>query len=215
MPKFHPLIGIFLMVLLASCGAQNSREATQPVTVGVGVGTMGLVVEPSVKTSHKTAIRMPIGFGSANTSQTVDGIDYDVNASVGGVGLMADYYPSAGSLRVSGGLFKSNLNAEGRATGNLEVGANSYVGVDVTTSAKPKNALAPTVSIGFDGHVGAGWGISTDVGVMYVGGFSATATDATGTVSQADLDAEMTSVNDELGDISVLPFVKFGATYRW
>jgi len=209
------LVSVLLLLVLSACGAQHSREATQPVTIGVGAGTMGLVVEPALKTSHRTAVRVPIGFGSANTSTTVDGIDYDVSGSVGGVGLLADYYPSAGSFRVSGGLFKSNLKADGRATGNVEVGANTYVGVDVTTTAQPKNALAPVLALGFDGHVGSGWGISGDLGVMYVGGFEASASDATGIVSQADLDAEMTAVNDELSDVSILPFIKLGATYRW
>ena len=215
MPRLHHAISILLLTILTACGAQHSRDATQPVTIGVGAGTMGLVVEPAIKTGHRTALRIPIGFGSANTSTSVDGIDYDVSASVGGVGVLADYYPSAGSFRVSGGLFKTNLEATGRATGTVEVGANTYAGVDVTTTGKPKNAVAPVISVGFDGHLGSGWGISSDLGVMYVGGFSATASDATGLVSQADLDAEMTAVNDELGDISVLPFVKFGATYRW
>jgi len=215
MSGFHAAISVLMLTVLTACGAQNSRNATQPVTIGVGVGTMGLVVEPSVKTGEQTALRMPIGIGNANTSTTVDGIDYDVSASVGGVGLMADYYPSEGPFRVSGGVFRTNLEATGRATGNVEVGANSYVGVDVTTVGKPKRSFAPAVSVGFDSHVGSGWGFSSDVGVMYVGGFSATATDASGTVSQADLDAEVNAINDEIDDISVLPFLKFGATYRW
>lgn len=215
MPRFFPAFYFVMLTLLTACGAQNSREATQPVTVGFGAGTMGLVVEPSIKTGERTAVRIPIGVGRGKTTTTVDGIDYDVSARFGGVGVMADYYPEAGALRVSGGLFKTNLRADGRATGDLEVGANTYVGVDVTTTGKPKNALAPVVSIGFDGHLGSGWGISSDVGIMYVGGFSVSAVDASGSVSQSDLDAEMTSVNDELGDVSILPFVKFGATYRW
>lgn len=215
MPAIRYVFGIISLGILAACGGQNTRDATQPVTIGAGVGSMGLMVQPSFQTSHKTSVRVPIGFGNADFSTTVDGIDYDVSGSIGGVGVVGDYYPSAGSFRVSGGLIKTNLEANGRATGNIAVGANTYVGVDLRTKVEPNNSVAPMVSVGFDGHIGKGWGVNSDIGAMYIGGLTATATDANGTVSQTDLDAEVSEINDELSEMSVVPFINLGATYRW
>ncbi len=210
----HVSLGLLCSALLA-CEGQNSSQFTQPYSVGVGVGTMGLVVEPAVQTGRRTAVRLPVAFGSANSSTEVDGIDYDISGSVGGVGVLADYYPSGGSFRVTGGLFKTNLEATGRAVGSVEVGANTYAGVDLSMRSTPDNTVAPVVALGFNGHFGAGWSVSSDVGVMYIGGMSASVSDATGTVSASDLAAEMAAVNEELSDISVIPFIKLGATYRW
>ncbi len=200
---------------LSACSGQSARDADQPVTIGAGISTMGIVVEPSVQTGPKTAVRIPLAFGNANFSQTVDGIDYDVTGRVGGIGVLADYYPAAGALRLSGGLFRSSLNADGRATGTVEVGGTTYGGVDIRTNGRPSQRIAPMVSVGYDGHLASGWGISTDIGVMYTGGFEVSIDDVTGTASQADLDAEVNAVNDELSDYKVLPFIKLGATYRW
>lgn len=207
--------GLFLIFAIAACSGQTTRSADQPVTLGAGVGTMGIYIEPTLKTGPKSSFRMPIGFGSREFSTEVDGIDYDVSGSIGGAGIFADYYPAAGSFRVSGGVFKTNLQVKGRATGAVEVGSNSYTGVDLTTEAAPSNGIAPVVSFGFDGHFGSGWGLSTDIGVMYVNGWSTSGSDAAGIVAQSDIDAEIDAVDQSLNDVNVLPFVKFGATYRW
>ena len=212
---FRLLLGSLSLILLAACAGQNAREDAQAFTVGAGVGTMGIYVEPTLKTGPKSSLRMPIGFGKRKFSTSFEGIDYDVSGSVGGVGVLADYYPAGGALRVSGGLFKTDLNVSGRTTGSVEVGENTYVGVDLSTRGGPSNSVAPVLSVGYDGHVGAGWGVSTDVGVMYVGGWTTSITDATGTIAQSDIDAELQAVDEQLSDINILPFVKFGATYRW
>jgi len=211
----RPILGVSLISLLTACSGEKFASMSQPYKVGVGVSSLGLVVEPSRRIGSQTAVRLPIAFGSAQTTADIDGINYDVDGSVGGVGLMGDYYPGAGAFRVSGGLFKQNLELNGRATGNVQVGSNAYVGVDLRTTGKPDNAIAPMVSIGFDGEVGQGWSVSTDVGAMYVGGFSVVAVDEAGTVSTTDLDAEVAAINSELNDVSIVPFISIGASYRW
>lgn len=203
------------LLCLATLGCSNGAEFTQPIGIGVGLSSVGAVIEPTYRISSKTGVRMPLAFGSANTDQTIDGINYDVSGRIGGVGLLADYFPAGSALRFSGGLFKSNMSVDGRATGNVDVGANTYVGVDLTSNVEASNSIAPMVSVGYDGQVGNGWGVSADVGAIFVGGFEGTVTDATGTVSAADLNAEMDAINDELGDISAVPYLKLGATYRW
>jgi len=179
MSVFRLVFGLLLILGLAACNGQTTRSSSQPIRVGAGVGTMGLYVEPTLKTGRKSSVRVPIGFGSQKFSTSVDGIDYDVSGSIGGAGIMADYYPAAGSLRVSGGLFKTNLHVEGRASGSVEVGGNTYAGVDLTTRAAPSNGIAPVISFGYDGHFGSGWGLSTDIGVMYVNGWDTSIDDAT------------------------------------
>lgn len=212
---YHRLPIVCALMGLAACNGQSMRQSDQPVTVGAGISTMGLYVEPSIQTGPKTSVRIPMAFGNGDFAQTIDGIDYDVSGRVGGIGILADYYPAAGSLRLSGGLFRSSLKADGRATGTVDVGGTTYTGVDIRSSAGPSQKIAPMVSVGYEGQLASGWGLSTDLGVMYTGGFEVAIDDVTGTASQADLDAEVSAVNDELSDYTVLPFFKVGATYRW
>ena len=112
------------------------------------------------------------------TNLTVEGIDYDVSASTGGVGVLGDYYPTGGGLRVSGGLFKSNIGSSGRATGTVDVGSGTYAGVDLRTEVETERSIAPMVAVGYDGQIGAGWGLSADLGAIYTGGFKTSITDS-------------------------------------
>lgn len=203
------------VVAILGCTDTTDQDYSQPIGVGASVSTLGIVVEPTYRIDPKFGIRMPIGFGNANTSTTIDDITYDVDGSTGGIGLLGDYYPTGRAFRISGGVLKSNMELNGRATGNLNVGSGVYVGVDMTTTIKPENEILPMVSLGYDAHLGSGWGLSTDVGAVFAGGYSVTAADATNTVSAADIAAETANVKAELDEYTVIPYIKFGATYRW
>ena len=215
MPVRKAMTAAAVLSILSACEGGVAYNPDQPLSVGAGISTMGLVIEPNVRIAPTTGVRLPVAFGSISTSTTIDGVDYDVEGPLGGVGVVADYYPGAGGFRVSGGLFKSNFEIDGNASGSVEVGSNTYVGVDLDANIKPKQSVAPYVGVGYEGDVGAGWSLSTDLGVKYIGGLEATASEANGVVSAADLDAEVSSINDELSSVTILPYLKFGATYRW
>ncbi len=214
MSCYRSLLFVTLFVLTA-CTAQTTPNKSTNASVEVGVSTLGLMVEPTWPTGPNSAVRLPLAFGKLEADRTIDGIDYNVSADLGGAGVLADYYPGGGAFRVSGGLFKSSLGIDGRATGEVEVGANLYTGVDMVVSGSPDTSISPMVSVGFEAQVGAGWGISADLGLVYTGGFTVTAEDRSGIVSQADLDAEVGAINDDAADLNILPFAKIGATYRW
>lgn len=201
--------------VLSACAANNPANYTQPVSVGAGISTIGLTVEPSYRATDRWGVRAPIGFGSINRNLTVEGIDYDVSASTGGVGVLGDYYPTGGGLRVSGGLFKSNIGSTGRATGTVDVGSGTYAGVDLRTEVETERSIAPMVAVGYDGQIGAGWGLSADLGAIYTGGFKTSITDLSGIVPQSDIDAEVSSVDAAIDEYKVIPYFKLGATYRW
>lgn len=209
------LFPTLVLSTLLGCGGLPKAASEQPVSVGVGLGTLGVTVEPSYRADPNWGVRVPVGFGTIKRDITVDGIDYAVSASTGGVGVMADYFPNGGNFRVSGGLMKSNLSSTGRATGTLDVGSGTYAGVDLRTEAEAARSIAPMVSFGYDGVTASGWGVSADLGAMYTGGFQVSVTDLSGTVPQSDIDAETASINDSLNDFKVIPYVKLGMTYRW
>ncbi len=210
-----PAFGFALLGTLGACGSDIGVDPDQPFSIGAGVGTMGAVIEPSLRTGPRSGVRIPIGLGSLSGSRTIDGIEYDVDTPLGGVGLIADYYPAANGFRISGGLFKSSFEIDGRATGMVEVGQNTYAGVDLRANIKPSLSVSPVIAVGYEGALGAGWRISTDVGVLYTGGLDGTASEVNGIVPQADLDAEISAINAELSSQNILPYIKFGATYNW
>jgi len=70
----RPVLGVSLISLLTACTGEKIASMSQAYKVGVGVSTLGLVVEPSRRIGPETAVRVPIAFGSAQTTADIDGV---------------------------------------------------------------------------------------------------------------------------------------------
>ena len=209
------VLGPFVVGGLAACSGQMPSHSEAEGSLGVGVSTLGLTVEPSLRLSEQAGLRMLAASGNLDANETVDGIDYDGSLHVGGVGVMGDYYPTGGSMRVSGGLLKHSMELTGRALGTVEVGGTTYPAIDVTSTVEPTNSVLPMVSVGYEQAVTDNFSLSADVGAIFVGEYSVSLTDATSTVSAADIAAETANAEDELNDMPVVPYIRIGGAFRW
>ena len=188
-------------------------QETAPFAVGAGVSTLGLTLEGSYRINDRFGMRAPFGYFAYDDTLTEDGTDFDADVTIGGVGLLGDFYPGTGGLRLSGGAFFNGYGGEGNATGDATVNGVDYSGVDLLLDAEPENTVMPMLSIGYDGDLGGGWMLSADLGAMYAGDWSVDLEDRAGVVAQGDIDAEVEDISGDLPEI--IPYLKLTATFRF
>jgi hypothetical protein len=150
-----------------------------------------------------------------------EGLEYSGELKTGRAAAFLDWYPLAGSFRLSAGLtandIKVNLNGTG-TTGTINGKAVSLVGETFRVTAKYA-ASTPYLGLG-GGHQqadGGGIGFFWDLGAQF-GSFDVSAqTSLVGKfgVTQADVDAEAKKVRDTLDSLKVIPMVAIGLTYRF
>lgn len=201
--------------VLAAAISPGMVAAADPGETGIGLGisTLGATVEATYRISDSLGLRVPAGYLSGSYSDTDDGIDYDLDLTVGGVGLLVDYYPGLGGLRLSGGAFFSAISGDGSARGDGTIGDTDYTGVDLDVDADAKNSVMPALAVGYDAGIGARWTISADLGALYTGGFDVDVRDRSGQVAQSDIDAEIRDLESDAPDF--YPYVKLTVAFRF
>ncbi|MDP5086371.1 MAG: hypothetical protein NWQ23_13195 [Yoonia sp.] len=186
---------------LCTFGAMASAQDMGELSVGVGVTNFGYSLEGEYSISPTLSVRgMIMGGFSINDEIEVEDETVDGEANLGGLALLADYYPFANPWRVSGGLFFSNSDV----TGTFDSGSGTYEG-----EIAFENEVAPLITTGFSAEIAQGWSISGDIGVI-VSSLEASSDDATPAV-QADID----DINADLSDIPVFPFIGFAVSYTY
>ncbi len=161
--------------------------------------------------------------GNRNERRTEEGIDYDATLKLDRTNLLLDWFPMAGTFRVSAGLTFANtklvLDASG-AGGTLSVGGNTYT----TTAADGFNAsikypsTMPYLGIGWGHGMGdRGWRFAFDVGAA-IGKPKVNVTtrgQLSQPAAQADVDRETQELRDGVGAVKVLPQVMFSVGYSF
>lgn len=217
------LFGCALATALLALGALPAAaqdEAESRMRVGLGVGTLGVMVEPSVRLSPSFGVRVPLGGASLNRTEEVEGNAVKGTLRLGGVAVLGDYFPFGAGLRLSGGVLASNFRLSGSTTGSYELDGVEYDGT-FAVSAEARNKLNPVVALGFNsGGASAGWSISGDLGLVYTDGLSRTI-DATtdNTLVQVQFEEDLAkarqTLTDDLSDLKLLPYVTLAVSFRF
>ncbi|NOR62026.1 MAG: hypothetical protein GQ535_05955 [Rhodobacteraceae bacterium] len=188
-------------------------QAQQPV-VSFGGSTLGATFEAGYRLGPNFGLRGIAGFGSVGFNSDYNGTPLTGTANIGGVGLLADVYLGGGG-RISAGGISQNYGADLTISGDITVEGTTFNNVDISASIDTMNRFAPVVAIGYEKTFRNNWGISADLGALYTGGFSLTATDNSTQIPQVDLDSELSTTNAELGQITILPFVKLSVSFAF
>lgn len=215
---------MFLKKALLICAASllGSAATAQDFDLRAGVSTLGLTASGSYGIGNGLAVRgLVAGFGSTDTD--IDNLDLDfasnavgdASASFNSVGLLVDYDLGTSGAFVSGGLMMMNLDLSAIATGDITLDNGANANTTVEADIGFSNDVAPMVSVGYAQDLGGNWGLYGEVGAIFTGGFDVSLTETGGNnFSQADLDAEVSSIRDDL-DINAFPFVSLGASFRF
>lgn len=198
--------------------------AAQAGELYTGIGLPGVGIGYAQPLSERFTLRGDLyTLGSRSKSTVEEGIAYDGDYKLHRGALLADWFPFAGSFRISAGAafnsYRITLDASG-AGGSITIGDRTYT----TTAADglkvqiqfPKTT--PYVGFGWGHHMGSGWRFSADVGAA-IGRAKLTATPrgqlAAEPDIQANIDKELAELRDGVGKVRAIPQLSIGFGYSF
>jgi opacity protein-like surface antigen len=209
------LLAASAIALLSSAAfAQDSN-----LRFGLGVSSMGATLEGAYRFNQNWAVRGVVAGGlGINGTQTIDGVNYDTNGQLGGFALLADYYTGNSGFRVSGGAFVSNTSFSGSATASpanpIEIGGTTLVGGESTSaSIEFSRKVSPMLTVSYDWNIGRSFTLSGEIGAIGMGGLNVSVTAPA--VAATEIAAEVQSINDELSQFGVYPYIAITGSFRF
>lgn len=220
-PRFRLSLVARLLPLLAA-------TAALPAAAGesyVGLGLPGLQIGYAHALNESFGLRADFGTtGSYKRDGAESGIDYKGKITYGRVGLFGDWFPFAGTFRLTGGLTFNDTKLDLRSNfdGVTPVTVNNVTVTPAATdyfNAKVKfPGTTPYLGLGW-GHQqrASGLGFFGDLGVSIGRAKLETDTNLVGRygITQADVDAETQELKDNVGKVRVMPQLSFGVSYRY
>lgn len=197
---------------LCTFGAMATAQDAGDFTAGFGLSTFGLNLEGAYQIDPQLRVRGALMGGfSADYDETDEDGTVEGDFDLGGLAILADYYPMQNGWRISGGVFFSNTELS--ATGTVDV---SGVDEEATVSAAFANDITPMLTTGYEWRFSDGWSLNTEAGVLFIGGIDVDfdATDASAQDS-IDNDPEVQDAIDDAGDINAFPYLSIGVSYTY
>ncbi|MBK4735895.1 hypothetical protein JJB74_14845 [Noviherbaspirillum sp. DKR-6] len=178
-------------------------------------------------------VRFGVNTLSHSFSGSASNVNYDFDAKLQTFDALLDWFPRAGSFRISGGLIYNGNHID--ATARPDASASyTFNGVTYTSSdigsANGRidfRKFAPYLGIGW-GNAAAknkGWGFTADLGLMFQGsasvsfnavcGPTADATPGGCAALQENVAAEQANLANKMDGYTVYPVARLGVTYRF
>ena len=216
--------GIYMAALAAL--ALPLAAQSEGLSFAAKIGTLGLTAEVSKSVSEHFAVRAGVNGFDYDYDSTEAGIDYNLELGLQSVSVAADWYPTGGTFRVSGGvLFNGNevtASSVPVVGGTITVGDMAFSADQVGTlrSQVDFESVAPYLGVGWDARFGqSGWGMSFDVGVALQGSpqvaLTADGAIATDPIFTAELERERQEFEDSIDGYEYYPVAVLGFSYRF
>ncbi len=219
-----------LLCFAGTCSAadENNGKIGHKFGIGAKIGTIGYGIDMSYSLSEKVNLRG--GFSTFEYDKDVDDTDlsYEAQFKMNSANLMLDLHPFANGFRITGGVA---YYLDNELTGLAIPGAGlTYTLNDVVYSV----ADLASLEVGFDfrsvsPYVGIGWGnaatysgfgFAIDVGVINIGSsdirmdYSCISPLLCAAID-ADIQAEILQLEDDIKDFEWWPVLSVGFTYRF
>lgn len=205
----------FSVVSATGVMAQSAGD----MSIGVGVSTFGGNLEVGYHTTDKLRVRGALLGGFRYDDEVeVEGINADADGNLGGLTLVADYYPWSNGFRVSGGLFFSTTDLESKATASIaapiDIGGTNYTSGTVNVEGSFQNNVSPMLTAGYDWSVSNRWTLSGELGAVFVGGVDISVKSDT-LQAQIDADTDIQDAIKDAADLNVYPYLALTASFRF
>jgi len=217
------ILFIFSSLIFAAAPARADG-----VAVGAGVSTLGYGVHVATEVNSFVALRLNGNFGDFRVpdfgylESSPGGINYDVDASMQTIGLLADIHPLGlspigGGFVLTGGVYynKNEFDFTANAPAGTVIGGTPLpAAATVIANMTFGQDYAPYAGLGYDGTFQGIVPVSffLTAGVLFQGSPSVTMTESTGTISQADLAAEAREIENAASNYEYYPVVAVGLT---
>jgi len=195
------------VTMVSGVHAQNMGASVNYGLGGLGVD-LGYAIMPDF-----VNLRVGLNGGlSMSGTTTPDLTTYNYSLDTGYKTLGADWHPFGGSFRLSAGYAFSDVKLDINTTGTYTYNGQTATG---TAIGQIKYGNAPYVSLGWGNHAPRNGGLffNTELGAMLTGKPDVSLSESTGTVSQANIDAERNKARDNA--LGFFPIVKLGLGYTF
>ena len=201
--------------ILGLCAFPTLTSAQEPgdFSFSLGVSSVGLTGEVAYQANKNWRLRaMLSGAPSYRSGEDLGGINYDTVAKLRGLSLLADRRLGNSNWRLTFGGFLSESEANGNASGTLQIGDNIYPVATLDAAVKFENRFSPIIAIGYDHNLTKNWVLSGSVGYIYTGGIDVKLNGSAG-ILPTDIIKEIIDAENDVDD--GYPFVEISVSYRF
>ena len=207
------------------------KEEPPIIRSGMGVsgkiGTLGYGGELYARISDSIVARAGLNAYSYKYNANSSQLNYDFSVKLQTISAVADWYPFAGDFRTSAGLLYNNNKyslAANPTGGNFIIGAGTYSSTTQVASLNATmafNKIAPYFGLGWGNPVAKdkGWGLVTDIGLLFQGNpiidLTVTCVSICAGTLQADAAAENAKLQNDFSGLKWWPVASIGISYQW
>ncbi len=201
------------------------RNSRSDVAMNFKIGSLGPGVELDLGLTDSLGVRIGLNSFTYNYNATASSVNYDFKLQLQTISALADWYPFQGSFRTSAGVMYNNnkVSLTGLPTGGIfTVNGNPDPSISTLQGTMTFNRLAPYIGMGWGNPAekNKGWGMTTDIGVLFQGSPKTTlvATCTAAPCSAATLNnvsAENASLQSDLSRFKFWPVASVGISYQW
>lgn len=207
--------------------ADNSRSG---VGITGKIGTLGYGAELNVGFSDSFSARLGYNAFTYKYNTSASSVNYDFKLQLRTVSLLGDWYPFEGGFRTSGGLVYNDnqVKLNGLPTaGTYTINGTTYNSTDIGSlqGTMSFGNVSPYLGIGWGNpvHKDKGWGMVSDIGVLFQGSPRTSLVATCGATLpapqcatlQSDAAAENAKLQDDLKRFKFWPVVSIGISYQW
>lgn len=227
------LLAVAVLASTVSAPAMANTDADASswignLNIGVHASTLGPGFSVGYEFSEAFDVKGEFNGYDYDYDGTEDGIDYNFDLELKNQGLLVNWHPFEGGLRLTAGAYHNGNKIGGAAsysgTDSLEIGGSTYTGSDIASmnTSVEFSSIAPYLGVGYGAELG-GVELGIDVGVMYQGSpevsLNVTPNGALPAPVQAailaDAEQERSNLEKELNDLKYYPVAKISLVYHF
>lgn len=219
------MIPVFVLCFLLT-SASTSGNSTGSA-IGLRISSLGFGGEIVLPIFSEISARLGFDFFNYESSRDIDGIDYDIDASLAWIPMLFDYNPGRSAFRLTAGFIVSMNNVKLTSTSDevIEIGDHTYTPEEFGTLITDVDcrAVAPYLGIGILKHIPSDGAVSIafDIGAMFQH-YKLILTHEGGSIPplieeqfMTDLYAESETIENDLNNrFGVYPVLKIGISFK-
>jgi hypothetical protein len=242
--KPKSLIAATCFAACFSFNTMAADDSSVGLGVSAKVATLGPGIELDYRVNDYFNFRLQGNKFTYDDDFEEDGISYTGEINLSSYGLLIDWRPFAGNFRFTGGAYSNGNELGGTAVSDgsneFEIGEQEYRGsqadpLTLSTRVDLGSGTAGYLGLGWGNSDPSGWMFSLELGVLFSGApeveldYSGTAMRADGQGSEfdvngnsaeaqafrAEIDAEITNLEEDISDFEVYPVIALGIGYRF
>ncbi len=211
-----PMIAVFLLC--------SGSAAARDYGMSVRTGSQGLGVEGAIGLKDWVTLRGGLYGGGVSYDFEEGGNDYNGDLTVGGLGVLADFFPTHGKFRLTAGMFTNNneIEFDTTPTSPIELGGSTYSPAEIgrLDGKVDFNSSAPYFGIGW-GNTAEGQGrlgFLFDVGALIQGSPELSLVRSSTIIVPGldqDIQLELDEIEDDVESLEFWPVISFGLAIRF